>query len=105
MAEQTPTMYSVVEGNLRVVPVTLSVITTSMEHASGIRDGMQHTIRMLSEYYDIVMRMSPYIEEGDEGKWVARTRFAIVPTSMPRGMKPRWIEIKSALFEEKVVQL
>ena len=106
MAEAIDKMYSHFQNGeekyLRVVPVTLSVITTSSDHAHGIRDGMDHTIRMLSQYFDVVMRMKPYVEQYEEDKWAARTRFALAPTTMPPGIRPRWIEIQSGSFEEKL---
>lgn len=91
---------------LRVIPVTQCVITTNQAHALGIRDGMDHTIRMLSQYFDVVMRMKPYIEEDAESeRWKVRTRFAIAPTQMPPGMKPRWIEIQSGSYEERLMEI
>ena len=109
MAEAIDRMYSYFQNGeekyLRVVPVTLSVMTMDKGHALGIRDGMDHTIRMLSGYFDVIMRMKPYVEEGDDGKWAVRTRFAIAPTTMPPGMKPRWIEIMSGSFEEKLLEI
>lgn len=106
MAENVNNMYAYFDKDnekyLRVVPVTLGVITTNKDHAVGIRDGMDHTIRMLSEYYDVVMRVKPYVEQQDEEKWIARTRFALVPTIMPTGLKPRWIEIFTGVYEEKL---
>lgn len=107
MAESIDKMYSHFQNGeekyIRIIPVTLTVFTTSGDHARGIRDGMDHTIRMLSQYFDVVMRMKPYVEQYDEDKWAARTRFALAPTAMPPGIKPRWIEIQSGSFEEKVL--